>query len=173
MLFSTILNSAQLGRVSLQLQLKHQFQFAGYYIAKENGFYKASNLDVQIKEFNYGINPVDVVLNDKYGHDIEDKSLKKVANILKENIREVDKLCRWGGEELLIICPETNTQKDQILVENLRQIISSYKFDFIDTITCSFGIPLFDVDYKKDDTFIKTDKALYIAKNETQQSKAQ
>jgi polar amino acid transport system substrate-binding protein len=54
-----------LEKVSLQLQWKHQFQFAGYYIAKEKGFYKDVDLEVEIKEFVDGINPVDDVVNNK------------------------------------------------------------------------------------------------------------
>lgn len=52
-------------KVSIQLQWKHQFQFAGYYIAKEKGFYSEVGLDVEIKEFKNGINIVDDVLSGK------------------------------------------------------------------------------------------------------------
>ncbi|WP_373036679.1 ABC transporter substrate-binding protein [Sulfurimonas sp.] len=50
-------------KVSLQLLWKHQFEFAGFYMAKEKGFYTQAGLDVEIKEFNYGINIVDDVLS--------------------------------------------------------------------------------------------------------------
>ncbi|MEA3314669.1 MAG: ABC transporter substrate-binding protein, partial [Campylobacterota bacterium] len=52
-------------KVSLQLQWKHQFQFAGYYIAKEKGFYKEEGLKVDIKEFYHGISPYDVVVSNE------------------------------------------------------------------------------------------------------------
>jgi len=52
-------------KVSIQLNWKHQFEFAGYYMAKEKGFYKNSGLDVQIKEYKNGINIVDSVLSGK------------------------------------------------------------------------------------------------------------
>jgi polar amino acid transport system substrate-binding protein len=52
-------------KVSLQLQWKHQFQFAGYYIAKEKGFYKDVGLKVDIKEFSYDINIVNDIVNRK------------------------------------------------------------------------------------------------------------
>ncbi len=45
-------------KVTLQLNWKHQFQFAGYYAAKEQGYYKKAGIDVQIKEFKHGINPL-------------------------------------------------------------------------------------------------------------------
>lgn len=52
-------------KVSLQLQWKHQFQFAGFYIAKEKGFYSDVNLDVEIKEFDFGINIVEDISSKK------------------------------------------------------------------------------------------------------------
>ena len=48
-------------KVSVQLLWKHQFEFAGYYMAKEKGFYDDAGLDVDIKEFNFGINIIDDV----------------------------------------------------------------------------------------------------------------
>jgi PAS domain S-box-containing protein len=57
------LNAKELKKVSLQLQWKHQFEFAGFYIAKEKGYYKDAGLDVEIKEFDFGIDVVsDVAL---------------------------------------------------------------------------------------------------------------
>ncbi|MCK5110588.1 MAG: transporter substrate-binding domain-containing protein [Arcobacteraceae bacterium] len=55
----------KLEKVSIQLQWLDQFQFAGYYIAKEKGFYKDAGFDVEIKKFAYGINTVDEVVNKK------------------------------------------------------------------------------------------------------------
>ena len=52
-------------KVSLQLLWKHQFEFAGFYIAKEKGFYKELGLEVQIKEFDFGIDIVDDIVNSK------------------------------------------------------------------------------------------------------------
>lgn len=67
LLFSFIqtLFSDDLKKVSLQLQWKHQFQFAGFYIAKEKGFYKDLGLDIKIKEFDSDINIVDEVISQK------------------------------------------------------------------------------------------------------------
>ena len=59
------LDAKELKEVSLQLQWKHQFQFAGYYIAKEKGFYEDEGLDVEIKEFKYGMSVVEEVTQNK------------------------------------------------------------------------------------------------------------
>jgi signal transduction histidine kinase/ABC-type nitrate/sulfonate/bicarbonate transport system substrate-binding protein len=56
LLISTLVASTKLDKVSVQLIWKHQFEFAGFYMAKEKGFYKELNLDVNIKEFQQGIN---------------------------------------------------------------------------------------------------------------------
>ena len=74
----TILSATQ--KVSLQLQWKHQFEFAGYYMAKEKGFYTDIGLDVEIREFSNNINIVTDVINNKvtfginYSNLIEEKS---------------------------------------------------------------------------------------------------
>jgi len=52
-------------KISLQLLWKHQFEFAGFYIAKEKGFYKDVGIDVEIKEFDFGINIIDDVSKGK------------------------------------------------------------------------------------------------------------
>jgi len=84
LLFITSLYSRELQKVSLQLLWKHQFEFAGYYMAKEKGFYKNNGLDVTLKEFNnnniiqdvtsgkttFGISYPDVVLAKSNGADI-------------------------------------------------------------------------------------------------------
>ncbi len=56
------LSAQELKKVSLQLQWKYQFQFAGFIMAKEKGFYKEAGLDVDIKEWKYGIHMVDTVI---------------------------------------------------------------------------------------------------------------
>jgi len=62
---TTFLSAKELQKVSLQLHWKHQFEFAGFYMAKEKGFYKERGLDVEIKEFQYGINIVEDVEQNK------------------------------------------------------------------------------------------------------------
>lgn len=69
------LQAHNLEKVSLQLQWLDQFQFAGYYIAKEKGFYKDVGLDVEIKRFNYKTSTIDEVLNNKATYGIGRSSL--------------------------------------------------------------------------------------------------
>ncbi len=60
--FLTMLHAKPLEKVSIQLQYFHQFQFAGYYIAKEKGFYEDAGLDLELREFRLGIDPVEEVV---------------------------------------------------------------------------------------------------------------
>ena len=103
-------------------------------------------------------------VNDNYGHDIGDYVLQTIAKILRDNTRKIDIVGRWGGEEFLIICSNTNLQNATILAENLRKIIKNIKFNKIGHKTVSLGL----AQYKEDDDFKtifkRADEALYKAK---------
>lgn len=103
-------------------------------------------------------------VNDTYGHQVGDEVLIKVASILKDNVRNVDIVGRWGGEEFLVICPNTDEKGTFALAENLRKIIETTVFGEAGHLTASFGISAI----KKDDTMeslvAKADSALYDSK---------
>ena len=103
-------------------------------------------------------------VNDTYGHQVGDQTLVEVAEILKESSREVDVVGRWGGEEFLIISPNTDADGLTKLAEKLRANIERHDFPVIKSKTVSFGMTI----YQKDDTshglIAKADRALYIAK---------
>ncbi len=75
LLLSGYFYGKDLEKISLQLQWKHQFQFAGYYIAKEKGFYKDAGLDVEIKEHKYNLNTTEEVVNGRSQYGIGRSSL--------------------------------------------------------------------------------------------------
>ena len=103
-------------------------------------------------------------VNDTFGHQIGDDVLVKIAQILQKNIREMDILGRWGGEEFLIICPETTIEHAKTLAEKIRVKIEEYDFSIDHPITCSFGVSQYNKNDEKEDTFKRADKALYRAK---------
>ncbi len=74
-IYSNSLYSKGLQKVSLQLLWKHQFEFAGYYVAKEKGFYKAVGLDVDIKEYEFGTNTAADVSNGKTDFGVDSSAL--------------------------------------------------------------------------------------------------
>lgn len=105
-------------------------------------------------------------LNDTYGHFFGDKVLKKLADVLKENVRKYDIVARFGGEEFFVLFPETNLKKSKIVARRIMNSIRNENLLKKYNVTVSGGI----VDYKDKDTFAKmklrADKALYKAKKE-------
>ena len=104
-------------------------------------------------------------VNDIYGHIVGDKVLIELAQLIKASTRKSDYFGRWGGEEFILIFPETTIDQATALVEKLRNIISSHPFLDAKNITCSFGITQMEK-YDTITTIInKADKGLYEAKN--------
>jgi len=103
-------------------------------------------------------------VNDTHGHQVGDKVLKQIATLLQTNSREIDTVGRWGGEEFLIICPETNQAGAQKLAEHLRKKISQSAFDITDSQTASFGVTSYQSDDQEQDIVARADQALYKAK---------
>jgi diguanylate cyclase (GGDEF)-like protein/PAS domain S-box-containing protein len=103
-------------------------------------------------------------INDTYGHSAGDYVLKTIADIVRETIRKIDYLIRWGGEEFVIISSETNLEKAYVLAERIRGITESYKFDTIGKVTASFGVTEFKEGDTKDSLIRRMDNAMYSAK---------
>ena len=103
-------------------------------------------------------------INDTYGHDVGDYVLKTVAKTLKENTRTTDVVGRWGGEEFVVVCENTNLDEIYILAEHLRVIISEINFDMVGNKTVSLGIAQFKENDTISSVFKRADKRLYNAK---------
>ncbi|MBW6488393.1 sensor domain-containing diguanylate cyclase [Sulfurimonas sp.] len=105
-------------------------------------------------------------VNDTYGHDVGDYVLKSMVEIVKKNIRNIDIFVRWGGEEFIILCPETDSLSAALLAEKLRGSIEETTLEKVGNITCSFGVASY-VKKESEESFIKRlDSALYRAKDE-------
>jgi diguanylate cyclase (GGDEF)-like protein len=104
-------------------------------------------------------------VNDTYGHHAGDEVLKTISKILKDTMRESDIVGRWGGEEFLILCPNTPLSDTLKIAEKLRRSIEQYDFASIGCRTASFGVAC----YQPGDTIAsveaRADKALYLAKD--------
>ena len=103
-------------------------------------------------------------VNDNYGHETGDRILQKISNILKTHLRKTDTLGRWGGEEFLIILPNTSIKEALKVAEKLRQEIANTKMKNL-FCTISLGVDKLN----KDDHIIeqaikRADDALYKAK---------
>ncbi|WP_419765897.1 MAG: GGDEF domain-containing protein [Arcobacter sp.] len=104
--------------------------------------------------------------NDTHGHNVGDKVLEEFASILKTKTRVTDIVGRWGGEEFVIICPQTNIEGIKKLAEELRYAIESNSFSIIGQKTASFGITLYCEGDTIKSLISRADKALYKAKEE-------
>lgn len=105
-------------------------------------------------------------VNDTYGHQVGDEVLIELAERLSKNSRETDLVGRWGGEEFLILCPETNQHQVRLLAEKLRHIIEQTPFNIIGNQTASFGIATLKPHDTEDSLLQAADKALYQAKEQ-------
>lgn len=107
-------------------------------------------------------------VNDTYGHQYGDYVLKTVANLMKSAFRKTDLLYRYGGEELIMIMPETNIEGAIIPVQRLRRMVEEYDFDYNNVkakVTCSIGLTMNYQEFSTASDMLKSaDEALYKAK---------
>ncbi|KAB7888618.1 GGDEF domain-containing response regulator [Poseidonibacter ostreae] len=105
------------------------------------------------------------VVNDKYGHQIGDEVLKEISTIVSKSVREHDTVVRWGGEEFLILLPETDIKGASIVAEKIRTTIYENSLTKMNlNITVSFGISILNQNDNEDSFITRTDEALYEAK---------
>lgn len=109
-------------------------------------------------------------VNDTYGHQYGDYVLKTVADLMKQSFRKTDLLYRYGGEELVMIMPETNIEGAIIPVQRLRRMVEEYDFNYNGVkakVTVSIGLTM---NYQKfataADILKSADDALYKAKED-------
>lgn len=108
-------------------------------------------------------------INDSFGHQAGDRVLKVISRSIAKRLREVDFFCRYGGEEFVVILPETTLEKATTLLEKIRIAIAGTAFNYKNdplSITLSIGITQFRQGDSIASAFGRADKALYAAKAE-------
>ncbi|MGE4497576.1 MAG: PAS domain-containing protein [Deferribacterales bacterium] len=105
-------------------------------------------------------------INDSFGHQTGDIILREVAEVLGGSIRKTDTIGRWGGEEFLIICPETDLDGAVRLAEKLRSAVESREFMIVGSVTCSIGVTDHGGQITESAMMKAADQALYQAKRE-------
>jgi diguanylate cyclase (GGDEF)-like protein len=105
-------------------------------------------------------------INDTYGHDVGDEVLRKVAAVVRKNLRKDDVIARWGGEEFVILLPKTNKKAATVVAEKLRNAIKSVKIPQMKgrVITASFGVTEVREGESLEKVLKRADEALYEAK---------
>ncbi len=104
-------------------------------------------------------------INDTFGHLVGDEVLKDFSQILMTNIRKIDVIGRWGGEEFMIILPESDVCAGRTLAEKLRIKLNEHSFLNVGNITASFGIAEFENGISEMELVLRVDQAMYKAKN--------
>lgn len=106
-------------------------------------------------------------INDGYGHNAGDNVLKILGRLLEKHTRKSDFIARFGGEEFMMLLPETDIQTAFVVAEKLRELIAASKFMYHGQpvpITISCGLAEFVADDDPDKVFQRADAALYEAK---------
>lgn len=106
-------------------------------------------------------------INDSWGHDAGDAVLSETAQTIRKMTRTDDRLVRWGGEEFLLYCDNSNTQQALLIAEKIRAAIESQTTQSNGNsirVTVSIGVGVTTKDEDFDHLFKRTDQALYKAK---------
>jgi len=103
-------------------------------------------------------------INDDHGHVAGDRVLVAIAELVHEELRGLDRLARYSGEEFLIIAPNTTAQRAIVLAERLRTRIAAASFDTVARVTCSFGVCEFNGDEDADTLVRRADDLMYKAR---------
>ncbi|MDP3464426.1 MAG: diguanylate cyclase [Sulfuricurvum sp.] len=151
-------NLATLDRLT---QIANRFEFdkmLGYSMSVSRRYMRSlSVLLLDIDHFKH--------INDRFGHLIGDEVLKSFSTLLCQQVRQSDAVARWGGEEFIILLPDTSLASAIKMAESLRQRIEVNPFATVGNLTCSIGVAEFNPVEEADDLLHRADQQLYRAKN--------
>lgn len=157
----------------------HQMAFTDNLTKMPNRRHVFRTLELQHKASGAGRKTYSVILfdidffksiNDRFGHNIGDKVIQSTRNICEAVLRETDTIGRIGGEEFLVLLPDTEIKAAYAIAERLREYFETYNFDEIApglTVTSSFGVTEYLPEDETLDLVVnRADRLLYKAKNE-------
>ena len=149
--------------------------------ALHNRRYMTSHLKTLFEESSRRGKPLSVLLldidyfkavNDSYGHDAGDSVLREFAARVRRNIRGIDLACRLGGEEFVVVMPDTDLAKAYLVGERLRQCIAAAPFyagERIGTLEVTASVGVASLEFADDTPELilkRADQALYCAKRD-------
>ncbi|MBS0054837.1 sensor domain-containing diguanylate cyclase [Yersinia sp. Marseille-Q3913] len=144
-----VLTSAA-NRYLLEKVLKHEYNRAKRFCQP------LSLLSLDLDNFKF--------INDQYGHSVGDLTLTHIVDVIRNNIREIDVLGRWGGDEFMIVLPNTQLNEAKIIAEEIRQLIEVMPVDGNIHVTMSLGVVELAQNEAQEQLLIRADKMLYNAK---------
>jgi diguanylate cyclase (GGDEF)-like protein len=104
-------------------------------------------------------------INDEFGHLIGDKVLIEFVKAASDSIRTTDAIGRWGGEEFLVICPETGSESALVIAERIRVAVKNRQFSSGRVHTVSIGVTTYEPEDTADSMLLRADAAMYCAKD--------
>jgi diguanylate cyclase (GGDEF)-like protein len=141
-----------------------------------NRRYFIQSLEEEIERGNRGNSKFSLIMldidhfkeiNDALGHNVGDLVLKKCTEeVFQNRIRRIDKLARWGGEEFVILLPETTVTNALTLADDLRESLSNIEVEDVGKITASFGVVEFSPGDTAKTIIQKADQMMYKAKED-------
>ena len=139
----------------------------------ENELKRSERYENELSLIFFDINDFKII-NDKLGHHKGDEVLIKIANIISQNIRSSDYFGRWGGDEFLIVLPQTNISKTKNIIETLENKLkdSDFNLDKDMKISCSFGLAEYEKNDTLDSLLRKADDSMYKIKNDYKSNKS-
>lgn len=108
-------------------------------------------------------------VNDEYGHDCGDIVLLGISELMRSAVRKQDVVGRWGGEEFILLLPETRIEGGKRVAEGIRKNLESKTFSFNEeeiTVTMTFGVTQYDGTMNINTCIKVADEALYSGKRE-------
>ncbi|MEF8943649.1 MAG: PAS domain S-box protein [Desulfohalobiaceae bacterium] len=130
-------------------------------------------LDYEISRVKRNNSPLSLVMfdidhfkriNDTYGHGTGDETLRELVRITGETLRDVDILTRWGGEEFIVLTPDTDKLSASVLAERLRRTVEEHDFPGAGSVTISLGIVQYTGNEAIEDLINRVDERMYLAK---------
>jgi diguanylate cyclase (GGDEF)-like protein len=102
-------------------------------------------------------------VNDKYGHQMGDDILREFVMVIASSIQTDDRLVRWGGEEFVVFCPNTNIEQAVQKAEVVRRNVEKHLWVHGEPLTCSIGVAQMQNE-RVSETMARADEVLYMAK---------
>ncbi|MCG9013726.1 GGDEF domain-containing protein, partial [Laribacter hongkongensis] len=106
------------------------------------------------------------LVNDQHGHQVGDRVLIEIAALLRQTLRNSDTAGRWGGEEFLIVLPQTSVESARKVADKLRRTIAGHNFGSVGPQTASFGIAVWHAGDTAKTLFVRVDHAMYQSKRD-------